>query len=309
MKALFFAAICFLLASCHISSKNEILNGIVTDATTNTVSIITEDSDTLSFSTPNSDKTALNGLCVGDSIEVRFTGKYAPGIEATSLATVSKALSDDYTKFFNEGIRTEAVDGEKGAIYICFTEDSLKAELFTPESGTTEVLERRILPSGEHVWNIEDDDTKNIRYTDNCWTVNQRGKLMFKQRQSDNNPELGSWQNNHYESFQSADDCQGMKFQLYIRHREHSGDGNFLLRITYLKAENGKDVVRNYMGKRHTLRGIPTNPDAIIWQLLPDNDNSIYNLLYDAKEQRLTFLDKQSNPINTELYYTLEKVD
>ncbi len=309
MKILTFAASCFLLASCHVSHQNEILKGLVTNATMNTVTIIATDNDTLSFNTVNSDKTALNGLLVGDSIEVRFVGKYVPGMEAQSFATVSKAPADEYTRFFNEGIRTEAVDGETGSMYICFTADSLKAELFTPGSGTKEVLERRTLPSGEHVWNVEDDDTKNVRYADNCWTVSRRGKILFKQHQSDNAPQLGAWQNIRYEGILPAADCPGIKYQLYVRHREHSGDGSFLLRMTYLEAENGKDVAYNYMGKRHTLRGIPASPDAIVWQLVPDNDESVYNLLYDARKQILTFLDKQFEPINSELNYTLEKID
>ena len=55
--------------------------------------------------------------------------------------------------------------------------------------------------------------------------------------------------------------------------------------MTYLEAENGKDAVYNYMGKRNTQRGIPANPDAIVWQLLPDNGKNIFNFLYDAENE------------------------
>lgn len=308
MKPLAFVACCFLLAGCHGSDKNEVMKGLVTDVTANSVTIISEDNDTLSFSIVNSDKTALSGLLVGDTIEVCFAGTYISGMDAKSLTTVSKAMADDYARFFNEGIRTEAVDGETGSMYICFTEDSLRAELFTPSNGSKEVLEQRTLPSGEHVWNIEDDDTKNVRYADNCWSISRRGKLLFKQHQSDTAPQLGVWQNVQYEGVLPAADCPGIKYQLYIKHREHSGDGSFLLRMTYLEGENGKDVVYSYTGKRHSLRGIPKNPNAIVWQLVPDNDDSKYNLLYDAREQTLTFLNNQFEPVNSELNYKLEKV-
>ena len=309
MKTRTFLASCLLLASCHATHENEILKGMVMDATMNTVTIITAGNDTLSFSTMNSDKTALKGLLVGDSIEVCFAGKYVPGMEAKSLATVSKAPTDDYARFFNEGIRTEAVKENADAIYIRFTEDSLEAELFMPGSCTKEVLERRTLPSGKHVWNVEDDDTKNVRYMDNCWTVSQRGKLISKQCQSDNNPQLGAWQNLRYEGILPAADCPGIKYQLHIRHREHSGDGHFLLRMTYLEAEDGKDAVYNHMGRRYTQRGIPTNPDAVVWQLVTDNGKDTYNFLYDAQKQTLTLLDRQLKPINTGLNYTLKGVD
>lgn len=309
MKTLTFMASCLLLASCHTSQENGIQKGIVMDATMNTVTIITTANDTLSFSTVNSDKSGLDGMLIGDSIEVCFAGKYVPGMEAKSLATISKVLVDEYTRFFSEGIRTETVDGNNGSMYICFTEDSLEAELFTPKTGTKEILEQRTLPSGEHVWNVEDDDTKNVRYMDNCWTVSQRGKLLFKQAQSDNDTNLGVWVNEHYEGVLPAADCPGIKYQLHVRHREHSGDGNFLLRMTYLEAEDGKDAVYNYIGKRTTQRGIPTVSDAIVWQLTPDNDNSTYNFLYDAGKQTLTLLDKQFEPIKSELNYTLKKID
>ena len=87
----------------------------------------------------------------------------------------------DCIRLFEVGIRTEAVDGSGQVMYVVFSPDSLKAELFSSESEGSEVLERRTLPSGGHVWNVEDDDTKNLRYTDGAWTISRRGKLIFSQ--------------------------------------------------------------------------------------------------------------------------------
>ena len=44
-----------------------------------------------------------------------------------------------------------------------------------------EILERRGLPSGGYAWNVEDDDTKNVRLEDGRWTVSQRGQLIYRQ--------------------------------------------------------------------------------------------------------------------------------
>lgn len=42
-----------------------------------------------------------------------------------------------------------------------------------------------------------------------------------------------------------------------------------------------------------TRRGTAENPDAIVWQLKCDNDNGIYDFLYDPVEQTLTALGKE----------------
>ena len=34
---------------------------------------------------------------------------------------------------------------------------------------------------GGYVWNVEDDDTKNVRLEDGRWTVSQRGRLIYRQ--------------------------------------------------------------------------------------------------------------------------------
>lgn len=152
-------------------------------------------------------------------------------------------------QLFREGIRTESVNGEKlSACYILFSPDSLYADLYKSGSPEKERLQRRTLPNGKHVWNIEDDDTKNLNFIDGCWTVSQRGKMRFKQSSNDNNRDLGNWVEGHYTGVLPAADCPGIRYRLYVRHREHSGDGQFYLQLTYLEADNGKDAVYTYMG-------------------------------------------------------------
>ena len=67
------------------------------------------------------------------------------------------------------------------AAYIVFAEDSSRAELFLPAGQETEILDRRMLPGGGSAWNVEDDDTKNVRLANGRWIIEQRGKTLYEQ--------------------------------------------------------------------------------------------------------------------------------
>ena len=54
----------------------------------NTVMIVDAAGDTLSFSTADADKSGLDGLLIGDTVEVSYTGEYAPGMAAVKLSSV-----------------------------------------------------------------------------------------------------------------------------------------------------------------------------------------------------------------------------
>ena len=212
-------------------------------------------------------------------------------------------------RLFREGVRTESANGEKRSTYVLFSRDSLFADLYLSGSEAKERLQRRTLPGGGHAWNIEDDDTKNLRFADGCWTVSQRGKTLFRQSPSDNNRDLGNWIEEHYTGLLPAADCPGIDYQLYVRHREHSGDGQFLLQLTYLEADNGKDAAYTYMGRRYTLRGTPDNNDATVWQLVSDNGKNTFNFLYGADGRTLTLLNSRLETPKSELDYSLKKAD
>ena len=66
-KCLILIACGVLAAGCIRSPKNTDVKGTVLDASMNTVMILTEKNDTLSFSTLNADRTGLNGLLIGDT--------------------------------------------------------------------------------------------------------------------------------------------------------------------------------------------------------------------------------------------------
>ena len=85
-------------------------------------------------------------------------------------------------RLFEKGIRTESVDDSNASAFIVFSPDSTQLELFFSNNQPNEILERRGLPSGGYAWNVEDDDTKNVRLIDGLWTISQRNKLIYSQK-------------------------------------------------------------------------------------------------------------------------------
>ena len=191
-----------LMAGC--SSKVSRYKGLVSDATMNTVTIVTDKNDTLSFSTMDANKEEVNGLLLNDTLEVFYTGKYTPGMPATKLVQYPQSplvggdrdehgcigsagyvwceVQKDCIRLFEKGIRTEAVDDSDTSAFIVFSPDSTQLELFFSNNQPNEILERRSLPSGGYAWNVEDDDTKNVRLIDGLWTISQRDKLIYTQK-------------------------------------------------------------------------------------------------------------------------------
>ncbi len=170
----------------------------------NTVTIVTDKNDTLSFSTVEANKDEVNGLLLNDTLEVFYTGNYTPGMQASKLVQYPQSplvggdrdehgcigsagyvwceVQKDCIRLFEKGIRTEAVDGSNASAFIVFSPDSTKLELFFSNNQPNEILERRGLPSGGYAWNVEDDDTKNVRLIDGLWTISQRNNLIYSQK-------------------------------------------------------------------------------------------------------------------------------
>lgn len=91
-------------------------------------------------------------------------------------------VQKDCIRLWEKGVRMTSVpDGEK-TLFLVFSPDSTKVELFfLEESSRNEILDRRSLPGGGYAWNVEDDDTDNVRREHGEWTVSRRGKLIYKQ--------------------------------------------------------------------------------------------------------------------------------
>lgn len=210
-------------------------------------------------------------------------------------------VRNDCIRLFESGIRLEATEGETGSAFIVFSTDSLQAELFFSNGDASEVLDRRSLPAGGYAWNVEDDDTKNVRLIDSAWTISQRGNVRYTQ-------ETGKMETATYEGLLPAADCPGIRYKLTIKHREHSGDGTFVLDQTYLEAEDGKDITFTATGRRYTLRGDATDKNATVWQLKSDDDDEIFNFLVEDGGEKLTLLNQDFQKADSDLNYSITRV-
>ena len=214
-------AIVGLLCGCSSKSDYGEARGIVCDATMNTVTIVTDDNDTLSFSTVDTDRSGVDGLLLGDTAEITYRGRYEKGMGALKMVSypqrallggdrdehgcigsagyVWSEVSQDCIRVFEKGIRTESVRGDNRSVYIVFSPDSSQVELFFSDGQPNEILERRTLPSGGFAWNVEDDDTKNVRFINGLWTIEQRGEVIYREDSAAADSSLGDWQERTYE--------------------------------------------------------------------------------------------------------------
>lgn len=91
-------------------------------------------------------------------------------------------VQKDCIRLWEKGIRMTSVTDAQNTLFLVFSPDSTQVELFfSKEDAPNEILDRRGLPAGGYAWNVEDDDTKNVRQENGEWTVSQRGKLIYKQ--------------------------------------------------------------------------------------------------------------------------------
>lgn len=93
-------------------------------------------------------------------------------------------------RLWENGIRLKAVGPlkDKGVpayegatdAFIVFSLDSAKVELVTEQGRKKQLLDRRSVPKG-YVWNVEDDDTPNVRRVNGKWLVERRGKVIYRE--------------------------------------------------------------------------------------------------------------------------------
>lgn len=98
-----------------------------------------------------------------------------------SAGYIWSEVQKDCIRLWEKGVRVESVVDKGNTAYIVFAPDSLRVELFFSGDQPNEILDRRSLPAGDYAWNIEDDDTKNVRQENGRWTISQRGNLIYRQ--------------------------------------------------------------------------------------------------------------------------------
>lgn len=74
------------LAACADKGPKSV-EGTITDATMNTVTVKAKSGDTYTFSTMDADKNDANGLLLGAPVVVDYTGKLKEGTPATKVST------------------------------------------------------------------------------------------------------------------------------------------------------------------------------------------------------------------------------
>ena len=189
------------MSGCTKDQKSS--KGIVSETSATAVTIVTDQGDTLSFVTTNADQQSVQNLLPNDTLEVFYTGKYTPNMNASKLVQYPQMLigggmdkhgcmdsagyvwsevQQDCIRLFEKGIRAIAVNDTTQTAFIVFSPDSTKVELFFSNGKPNEILERRSLPAGGYAWNVEDDDTKNVLFDKGGWTISQRGNLVYSQK-------------------------------------------------------------------------------------------------------------------------------
>ena len=129
-------------------------------------------------------------------------------------------------------------------------------------------------------------------FSASCSHADRGGKVETEVPRTSMDPEgLGGWQVLVYEGTLPAASGDGRTcVKLTIESREHSGDGTFTLERFYSDADARRREVSVRRGRRYTLRGIPENADATVWQLVTEEGNETINLLKGGGDT-LTLLD------------------
>ena len=78
-----------------------------------------------------------------------------------------------------------------------------------------------------------------------------------------------------------VESCIEVKNELTIYNYQHSGDGVYKLSNIFLRPD-GETPASNSYGRVYTLRGDASNPDAVVYQLVPSKEGSKMNLLNEG---------------------------
>ena len=70
------------------SPKASMVKGVICDATINTLTVVSEEGDTLSFSTLDTERVVTDGILLDDTAIVYHSGKYKTGMEAQKIVVV-----------------------------------------------------------------------------------------------------------------------------------------------------------------------------------------------------------------------------
>ncbi|MCD8029891.1 MAG: copper resistance protein NlpE [Bacteroides sp.] len=106
-----------------------------------------------------------------------------------------------------------------------------------------------------------------------------------------------------FEGIIPAADAQGIRYNLQINDMNDS----YTLQTTYLGADNGNDRTFVTHGTRKIIQGTKSDPDAIVYQLIPNDGDTPINLVV-RNDSTLRFLTDSLGDIRSEHNYDLTVV-
>lgn len=291
-------ASCLCITGCFRTTT--VIKGSVIDASMNTVTLQTQENKTYVFSTIETDKSQLNGLLLGKSVKAKFQLPYQRGQKLLSLSDYPQPAD-----LFNEATVLIPADSVKPLLYLLADRNTLR--LFDAAGNLHAVLSKSLTKDADLYWQAKALDLK-LQKDKGLWKLKQKENLLYSQAAELADSSLGELIEERFVGVLPAADCSGIRYDLRVKHRTHSGDGLFLLTLTYLNAETDRDLTYSYLGRRFTLRGSADDNNAIVWQCQTDDQAFMVNFLYEPKKQSLSLLTKECREIHSQLNYTLKKV-
>ena len=117
--------------------------------------------------------------------EDNFVGNDKDDHGCIASAGYTGEVRKDCIRLWEQGVRMESVADKANTAFIVLHPIRCKWNCFSLMISQTEILDRRSLPVGGYAWNVEDDDTKNVRQENGKWTISQRGNLIYQQVDED----------------------------------------------------------------------------------------------------------------------------
>jgi len=147
---------------------------------------------------------------------------------------------------------------------------------------------------------ITEEEEMVVPRTQQVKPVNMRDSLRIEEGK-------GSVVERQYSGLLPGADVPGIEYDLTLFFQQDSENGVYALRMTYLEAEDGKDVSFWDYGKRQVVHGIPSDQKAIVYKLVSTTSDDLYNFLL-TKEGDLILLQDDLSRIDTDLNYTLKLI-
>ena len=82
--------------------------------------------------------------------------------------------------------------------------------------------------------------------------------------------------------------------------------GTYVVNATYIGADNGKDKTFTEKGKTNVMKGTPSNPNAVIIQLVGE-DGETTNFIAEG-DSVLTMVGKDFKKAASKLNYSIKKI-